>query len=142
MESNAVPALTFPHPELTSIEGVPDFASLQQMKCQLFANACAIHSTRGDGTLGHAALVLGAQGCDAVANAGLAAGAVLHHWVAPIHPGAQPVMAFAKVPTPFGASLWTTPKRRRTPPMRHVRLFFLLPRSRNTSLHSIMLPSE
>ena len=32
MESNAVPALTFPHPELTSIEGVPDFAALQQMK--------------------------------------------------------------------------------------------------------------
>ena len=48
MESNAVPALTFPHPELTSIEGVPDFAALQQMKRQLFANACAIHSTHGD----------------------------------------------------------------------------------------------
>ena len=87
-----MPALTFPHPELTSIEGVPDFAALQQMKRQLFANACAIHSTRGDGTLGHAALVLGAQGYDAVANAGLAAHAPAIHWVDPVHPGAQPVI--------------------------------------------------
>ena len=77
-----MPALTFPHPELTSIEGVPDFSSLQQMKRQLFANTCTIHSTHGDGTLGHAAIILGVQGYNAVGNAGIAP--PVHHWIDPV----------------------------------------------------------
>lgn len=90
MESNAVPALTFPHPELTSIEGVPEFSSLQQLKRQLFANASAIHSTRGNGALGHAALVLGVAGYNALANAGQVGAP--NNWIAPVHPGPEPVI--------------------------------------------------
>lgn len=90
MESNAVPALTFPHPELTPIEGVPTFSSIQHMKRQLFANASAIHSTRGNGALGHAVIVLGVPGYNALANAGLAGAP--NNWIGPVHPGPQPVI--------------------------------------------------
>jgi hypothetical protein len=41
--------MTFPHPELTPIVGTPTNPTIQTIQKQLFANALAIHSARGEG---------------------------------------------------------------------------------------------
>lgn len=43
---------------LTPIEGAPNNKSSKILKKQLFANACAVHSTRGGGMHGHMSLLL------------------------------------------------------------------------------------
>ena len=48
----------FPHPILTPIIGKPTNATLKKLKKQVYANARAVHSTRGGGTNGHLACVM------------------------------------------------------------------------------------
>jgi len=50
--------LTFPHPELTPIQGEPTNKSLRLLSKQLYANARAIPSHRGGGQYGHLALIM------------------------------------------------------------------------------------
>ena len=47
-----------PHPKLTPIEGAPTNRSIKLLKKQLYANARAVHSTRGGGMHGHMALLV------------------------------------------------------------------------------------
>jgi len=74
--------LTFPHPILTPIKGQPTNQSLQLLQKQIYANARAIHSTRGGGNHGHLALVM--PGPQYLLRTG-------HVFVNPIHPGIAPV---------------------------------------------------
>ena len=47
-----------PHPTLTKIIGNPNRICIQNLKAELLANACSIHSDGGDGLLDHACIVL------------------------------------------------------------------------------------
>jgi len=78
-------ALTFPKEELTHIVGKPDYASLQKLKKELYANAMAIPSHRGGGQLGHLALLFTPANYLLLPNAAV--------FVVPVHPGDQPVHA-------------------------------------------------
>ena len=78
--------LTFPHPVLTPVNGPPTNSSLQLLKKELYANAMAIHSTRGGGHFGHLAIVM--ANADYTALTGQA-------FIAPIHPGNAPIHAVA-----------------------------------------------
>jgi hypothetical protein len=73
--------MTFPHPEVTPIVGTPTNPTIQTLQKQLYANALAIHSTRGGGANGHLAVLMPND-----ARAGVA-------FVTPIHPGNAPVHA-------------------------------------------------
>jgi hypothetical protein len=75
--------LTFPHPDLTKIVGPPANKTLQVLQKQLFANARAIHSTRGGGAYGHLALVM-PEPAYLVRTNGIP-------FEPPIHPGAMPI---------------------------------------------------
>ena len=59
----------FPHPELTRIEGKPDFAALQILQRELFSNASSVYSPNGNTRLGHAVIVLGEAAYNQRANA-------------------------------------------------------------------------
>ena len=61
-------AFKLPHPELTRIDGMPDYLSIQRLKRELVANAISVYSTRGNGALGHAVLILGNAEYNRVAN--------------------------------------------------------------------------
>ena len=74
--------LVFPHPTLTAINGTPNLISVTNMRKQIYANARAIHSTRGGGINGHLAIVM--ANATYVARSGQA-------FVAPVHPGPPPV---------------------------------------------------
>ena len=74
--------MTFPHPELTPIVGTPTNPTIQTIQKQLYANALAIHSTRGGGANGH--LVLLMPSAAYLTRAGVA-------FIAPTHPGNAPV---------------------------------------------------
>ena len=76
--------MTFPHPELTPIVGTPTNPTIQTIQKQLYANALAIHSTRGGGANGHLALLMPAA--TYLARAGVA-------FISPTHPGDAPVHA-------------------------------------------------
>ena len=83
----AVPSpspLVFPHPVLTPITGRPTNTTLQTLQKQLYANARAIHSTRGGGANGHLALIMP----DATYVARTA-----EAFAPPVHPGVAPVHA-------------------------------------------------
>jgi len=43
---------TFPHPTLPRIEGIPSFASINELQIKLNANAASVQSDLGDGNLG------------------------------------------------------------------------------------------
>ncbi|KAI2500614.1 hypothetical protein MHU86_13835 [Fragilaria crotonensis] len=58
MSTPASTTLPFPHPVLTSIPSEPTNKTLQLLQQELYANARAIHSTRGGGENGHLALVM------------------------------------------------------------------------------------
>ena len=90
MTTNATSAITalFPHAELTRIEGQPTYLALQKVRRELVSNAMSVHSTRGNGTLGHAVIVLGAVEYNRIANP---AGGHANDWQNPVHPGAAPV---------------------------------------------------
>lgn len=75
-------AFTFPHPALTAIVRAPTNHSLQTLQQELYANARAVHSTRGGGENGHLAIVMPPEAY--LARTG-------HAFVPPIHPGAAPV---------------------------------------------------
>jgi len=90
MSSTTTTTFSFPQPELTRIEGVPSYLSVQNLKRELFTNAASVHSTRGSGTHGHAVLVLGDVEYNRIAN--LPAGGNAHNWTNPVHPGNQPVI--------------------------------------------------
>ena len=77
---------TLPHKVLTPIpEGEkPSYTSLLKIHQELNANAMAIPSNRGGGIYGLLALVIPTTTFDALPNSA--------PWVAPIHPGANPVL--------------------------------------------------
>jgi hypothetical protein len=50
--------LTFPHPDLTIINGKPTYATMRKCQKELYANAKAIPSTLGGGHNGHLALIM------------------------------------------------------------------------------------
>jgi hypothetical protein len=77
-------SLPFPHPILTPIVSEPTNPTIQLLQQELYANARAIHSTRGGGANGHLAIVM--SDADYVARAGVP-------FIIPIHPGAAPVHA-------------------------------------------------
>ena len=60
------PLASFPHAELTPIVGKPTYASVQELKKQLVSNAMSVYSSRGNGVLGHAVIVLGQTDYDAI----------------------------------------------------------------------------
>lgn len=76
--------ITFPHEELTKIEGKPTNTSLQLLQRQLYTNARSIASPRGGGLNGHLALLM--EDAAYLARAGVA-------FNVPVHPGPAPVHA-------------------------------------------------
>ena len=81
-ETSSASTLMFPHPTLTPIVGKPNNASLKKLKKQIFANARAVHSTRGGGTNGHLACVMTTQAYFLRANV---------VFEVPQHPGDSPM---------------------------------------------------
>jgi hypothetical protein len=78
----------FPHAVLTPLANSrPSAATLELLQQELSANAIAIPSARGNGTLGHYALVVDAATYTAAANN--------TPFIAPIFPGAAPIHAAA-----------------------------------------------
>jgi hypothetical protein len=76
------PTLVFPHPTLTPLTDKPSERSIRLLKREVFANAIAIHSTRGGGAHGHLFLVVPQAEYN---NMGLPL------FVQPVHPGPNPV---------------------------------------------------
>jgi hypothetical protein len=73
----------FPHPTLTALStNKPTQATLKQLHQEINANAIAVPSNRGNGTLGHLALVL--SPAQYLRLAGVP-------FVPPLHPGNAPV---------------------------------------------------
>ena len=99
--STTDPASLFPHPELTPLpaDGKPDYASLKIIHQQLNANAMAVPSDLGGGNHGHLPLVIPAAQFDAIPNT--------TPWIAPVHPGPNPVYP----PTPTGPQIAAIDRR-------------------------------
>jgi hypothetical protein len=74
--------ITFPHPELTVIEGKPNNTSLQLLQRQLYTNARSVTSPHGGGNNGHLAILM--SNAAYIAHAGI-------DFTVPIHPGAAPL---------------------------------------------------
>lgn len=79
------PSTSFPHAELKPVVGKPSFHDVQQLKKQLISNAVSVASNRGNGALGHAVIVLGQAGYNAIAGPG-------NNWINPANPGNAPVI--------------------------------------------------
>jgi len=77
------PLASFPKATLTPVVGKPTFASLAVLRQELTSNASSVFSPRGNGTLGHAVLVLGVAEYNARSNT---------PWVDPPNPGPAPVI--------------------------------------------------
>jgi hypothetical protein len=77
-------SLTFPHPELTHIVGTPTNPTIQILQRQLYANALAIHSTRGGGANGHLAILMPAA--QYLLRSAVAFNPPVHPGDAPVHP--------------------------------------------------------
>ena len=73
--TNPVASFQLPYMELSKITGKPNYLSLSALKKQLVANSVSVFSSRGNGALGHAMLVLGQADYDARA--------VGNNWVNP-----------------------------------------------------------
>jgi hypothetical protein len=82
MAASKSTTLIFPHPVLTPISGEPNNQSLQLLQKELYANARAVHSTRGGGANGHLAMIMPAN--DYLARTGV-------NFILPVHPGVSPV---------------------------------------------------
>ena len=74
----------FPKKELTKIIGRPSYQSMFLLQKELSTNARSVNSMRGGGISGHLALVLSAA--DYLTKTG-------HPFVAPVHPGPNPIHA-------------------------------------------------
>lgn len=86
---SAPTTLDFPHKELPKIEGKPTYLSLQSLKAKLIANAVSIHSSRGNGQLGHVQIVIGTAAYNQRANP---AGGQANDWDPPTYPGNLPTI--------------------------------------------------
>jgi hypothetical protein len=84
MAASKSPSLIFPHAELTPIVGKPTNPSLQLLQKELYANARAVHSTRGGGANGHLALIM--PDADYLVRTTVAFVPPVHPGVAPVHP--------------------------------------------------------
>lgn len=84
MSTSASSTLTFPHPTLSPIPDKPTNATLQILQRELYANARAIHSTRGGGAHGHLTIIM--PTADYLARVG-------QTFNTPNHPGNAPVHA-------------------------------------------------
>ena len=73
-------AFSFPHPELTIIDGQPTYTTLRKLQKELYANARAVDSTLGGGAHGHLGVIMPAATYLARATV---------PYVAPAHPGPQ-----------------------------------------------------
>ena len=78
---------TFPHSTLTAIpsDEKPTYSNLKSIHKQLNANAMSVASNRGGGTQGHLATVIPPAKYNAIAGT--------QPWIAPTHPGPNPVHA-------------------------------------------------
>lgn len=81
MSRSSDPTASFPKQSLTPIHGKPDFATLARLTQELTANAVSVHSNRGSGMHGHAAIVLGNDAYQEISAVA---------WVAPTNPGPEP----------------------------------------------------
>jgi len=81
-ETSSATTLMFPHPTLTPLVGKPTNSTLKKLKKQIYANARAVHSTRGGGTNGHLACVMTTQSYFQRANV---------VFEVPTHPGDKPM---------------------------------------------------
>ena len=81
--------IDFPKKELTKVEGKPTYLSVKKLKSELITNACSVHSSRGNGLLGHVVIVIGENDYNARANPG---GGNANDWDPPTYPGNLPVI--------------------------------------------------
>lgn len=81
--ASSAPTLTFPHPTLTPIRGKPTNSTLMTLRRQLYANARAVHSTRGGGANGHLGIIMPAAAY--LARAQVAFNPPAHPGDAPAH---------------------------------------------------------
>jgi hypothetical protein len=86
MSTTTSPTFAFPHAALTPLHGKPKSATIKLLQREVFANARAIHSTRGGGANGYLATCMPAN--IYLTRAGVA-------FDIPVHPGPQPVHAVA-----------------------------------------------
>ena len=95
---------SFPYSKLTKIVGKPDYTSVARLKNELCANAVSVPSARGNGRLGHVALVIGTPAYNArVGPEAIAADPAnpnALNWTDPPNPGPNPVYP---APPPPGA---------------------------------------
>ena len=82
-ETSSATTLMFPHPILTPILGKPTCSTLKKLKKQIYANARAVHSTRGGGTNGHLSCVM--TPAEYLARANIIFNAPAHPGTAPVH---------------------------------------------------------
>ena len=82
-ETSSATTLMFPHPILTPILGKPTCSTLKKLKKQIYANARAVHSTRGGGTNGHLSCVM--TPAEYLARANIIFDAPAHPGTAPVH---------------------------------------------------------
>jgi hypothetical protein len=84
MAASKSTSLIFPHVTLTPITGKPKNPSLQLLQKELYANARAVHSTRGGGAHGHLAVIMPAA--DYLTRTGTLFAPPVHPGIAPVHP--------------------------------------------------------
>ena len=86
MTSITDPTALFPHPELDKLpsDAKPTLPQIRTLQRQINSNAMAVTSTRGGGGHGHLALVMLPGDYNAIPNTA--------PWIAPVHPGMQPVI--------------------------------------------------
>jgi len=74
-------SFAFPHPTLTAIIGAPTNTTITKLIQEVFANACAVPSTRGSGSHGHLGMIMPAPKYLMLASTA---------FQLPIHPGDTP----------------------------------------------------
>ena len=79
--TDSKPTFTFPHTELTKIEGLPTPITLTKLRSEIYDNAMSVPSTAGGGIYGHLGIVMPAAEYNALPNAVA--------YVSPNHPGIQ-----------------------------------------------------
>ncbi len=90
-------SLSFPHPTLTKILGIPSNSTIHLLTKEIYANACAVPSTRGGSRHGHLGLVMPAA--EYLITTGV-------NFQLPVHPGPAPIYA-----TSANAAVWAEATR-------------------------------